>query len=117
MYFDSRKMRLTTVLIFAFICMATLYVTTADDLLCMCNCCVGSGCKAKWLDPMFPIDPQCTTEACIAACPGKFPDQCGQDHSVVDGMCMSGGASHTFNQYTTMGALILAFITTTIFRI
>lgn len=68
--------------------MATLYVTRSDDLQCMCSCCRGSGCTPEDLMPMFDLPDQCTDDACKTACPSKFPDQCGQDDSVVDGMCM-----------------------------
>ncbi len=66
---------------------------------------------------MFDI-PECNMDTCTSACRTHYEEQCGQDDSKLDAMCMAAdGVSHIFNQYTTLGALILAFIAMTIFRI
>jgi hypothetical protein len=116
MRFDFRKMRSTTMVLFVFICMATFYVTMAENNQCMCKCCKGSDCKDDM--DMFTID-GCTTQLCIEQCQENYPQYCTGDGVTVDGECMGsmGKSSHIFNQYTTLGALILAFIAMAIFRI
>jgi hypothetical protein len=123
MHFDFSKMRSTIVLTFVLIFMATLYVTTADNLQCMCSCCIGDGCQEQ-NQAMFDMSP-CTDDACKTECPNKYPDICGQSDSKVDAMCMApmtttlppSSTSHIFNRYTTLGAFILAFVATVMFRI
>jgi hypothetical protein len=116
MRFRFSKMRSTTVLIFVLAFMATLYMTTADNLQCMCSCCEGPGCT-KQNFPMFDVTP-CTDELCGIQCKRRHAAECGSADSEMDAMCMpSMSASYIFNRYTTLGAFILAFIATVMFRI
>lgn len=72
---------------FGLVLMAALYVTTGDNLQCMCGCCRGSGCKPEMLEPMFDLS-SCTDDNCAEQCPSHFPEQCGQADSTVEGDCM-----------------------------
>ena len=108
-------MRSTVAIICALVFMTTLYMTAADDLQCMCSCCVGEGCDPVDLD-MFDI-PSCNDDSCKAACPMQYPMQCGTG-ATVEAMCMGPmSGSHIFNRYTSLAIFIVAFSATFIFRI
>ncbi len=117
--FYSSKMRSTTALMFVFVVMAALYVTTAHDGRdCMCMCCRGNGCTPSHDDlDMFTLH-VCSPEACLPECKIRYADSCNSSDSQASAMCMAPmSASHIFNRYTTIGAFTVASIATVIFRI
>jgi hypothetical protein len=130
MCFRFSKMRLTTLWIFILIFIAILYITTADYLQCMRSCCRGADCTSVNL-PMFDMN-LCSDELCGVQCKRRYAVDCGSPDSRMEAMCMAPlstttatpmttatcmSASHIFNQYTTLGAFILAFIATVMLRI
>jgi len=122
MRFCFRKMRSTTVLIFVLAFMTTLYMTMADDQQCMCSCCSGDGCTGV-STACFNMT-GCDDTTCTDMCKKNDPTHCNLPDSKVEPMCMPYGsnmcmsaASQIFNRYTTLGAFILVFIATAMFRI
>lgn len=115
-------MRSTIALIFVLICVAAVRTVSAANQQCMCACCAGAGCKPV-NEPCFDLI-GCQDDTCTHSCKVRYPVDCGSADSTVQPMCMPAGdpmcmsaASQIFNRYTTLGAFILVFIATAMFRI
>lgn len=107
-------MQSKTVLLFAFICMTTLYMARADKNQCMCVCCKTPGdCKQDFAE--FSIK-DCTDDKCRVACPSQYVD-CRPPVDVSGSMCMADSAADNLGRRTVWGSFVLACIVTAVFRI
>ena len=119
--FFFREMQSTTVLLYVFICMTTLYITKADKNQCMCVCCKDGNCKSNF--QWFSLQ-DCTDQKCAAYCPSQYPSDCGAGTTTDQSMCMDdpsssspGPTPSSFSRQTASGVFTLACVFTAIFRI